>query len=261
MQFRIRHEVRCRFDPPVRNVMAIVRLSPRSHEGQHVTEWWIDADLDCSLRSGDDEFGNLTHTFSSAGQLREVTIAATGLVDTFDTAGVIRTTAERLPVEIFLRDTPLTTTDKAVRAFVTACTAEGTTMLGRLHALMGAVNAELALDSGADILSAAEAFGGKSGGRGSHAHLFIAGARFLGIPCRFVNGYLVWGESGEATCHGWAEAFLPDLGWVGFDPLNNLCPRGEHVRCAVGFDAVHAAFVRGLPPEATTHKLTVTVVG
>ncbi len=261
MQFRIRHEIRCRFDPPVRNVMAIVRLSPRSHEGQHVTEWWIDADLDCSLRSGDDEFGNLTHTFSSAGQLREMTIAATGLVDTFDTAGVIRTTVERLPVEIFLRDTPLTTADKAIREFVAARTAAETTMLGRLHALMGAVNAELALDSGADPLSAAEAFGGKSGGRGSHAHLFITGARFLGIPCRFVNGYLVWGESSEATCHGWTEAFLAGLGWVGFDPLNNLCPRGEHVRSAVGFDAAHAAFVRGLPPETTTHKLTVTVVG
>ena len=260
MRFRIRHEIRCGLGTPVRNLTAVMRLSPRSHEGQHVTGWWIDADLDCALRSGDDEFGNLTHRFSSVGPLREMTVVATGLVDTFDTAGVIRATAERLPVEIFLRDTPLTATDEAVRDFVTRCTAAEATTLGRLHALMGAVSAELALDSGADVLPAVEALDGKAGGRGSHAHLFIAGARFLSVPCRFVNGYLVGGESGEATCHGWAEAFLPDLGWVGFDPLNNLCPRGEHVRCAIGFDALHAAFVRGLPRAATAHALAVTVV-
>ena len=59
----------------------------------------------------------MTHTFSAGGPIGEIRISASGVVDTFDTAGVTRSTAERLPIPIFLRETPLTATDAAVRAF------------------------------------------------------------------------------------------------------------------------------------------------
>ena len=95
---------------------------------------------------------------------------------------------------------------------------------------MEAVSGTIALETGDDDRGATEAFARRSGPRGAHAHLFIAAARHLGIPSRFVNGYLVRGRSGEATCHAWVEAHVAGLGWVGFDPVNNLCPKGEHVQ-------------------------------
>ena len=259
MHLRIRHEIQCRFDVPARNLVSVLRLSPRSHEGQHVTDWWIDADIDCGLRAGDDEYGNLTHTFSTGGPIGGIKITAAGTVDTFDTAGVTRSTAERLPIPIFLRETALTAADEPLRAFAESCVAGQDSVLGKLHAIMDGVSGTIALETGTQSTSAIDTLASRSGSQGAHAHLFIAAARHAGIPSRFVNGYLVRGRSGEATCHSWAEAHVSGLGWVGFDPLNNVCPRGEHVRGAVGLDSLGASFVRGHHPNQTTHLLKITV--
>ena len=259
MHLRIRHEIQCRFEVPARNLVSVLRLSPRSHEGQHVTDWWIDADIDCGLRAGDDEYGNLTHTFSTGGPIGEIKITASGTVDTFDTAGVTRSTAERLPTPIFLRDTPLTAADARLRDFAETTVGGEDTSLGKLHAIMDAVSGTIALETGTQSSGAADTLARRSGSHGAHAHLFIAAARHVEIPARFVNGYLVRGRTGEATCHCWSEAFVTGLGWVGFDPLNNVCPKGEHVRGAVGLDELGASFLRGHHPNQTTHSLKIVV--
>ena len=260
MHLNIRHDISCRFDLPARNLVSILRICPRSHDGQHVSDWWIDSDIDCGLKMAEDEFGNITHRFSAGGVIEQMTLSASGQVDTFDTAGVTRGSAERLPPEIFLRDTPLTAADADIRQFAETATAKEATELGKLHALLGGINAALAVESSDDARSAADAFARKSGGIGSQAHVFIACARHLGIPSRFVGGYLVRGRSDEAACHAWAESYLPDLGWVGFDPVNNLCPRGEHVRRAAAFDALGAALVRTVHSENVTHALKIAAM-
>lgn len=259
MHLKVRHEIRCRFDAPARNLVSILRISPRSHEGQHVSDWYIDSDIDCSLRAGSDAFGNLTQTFSARGPIQAITIAAVGSIDTFDTAGVTRGAAERMPLDVFLRDTALTGADAAVRRFADEIGAAEIESLGRLHALMDKVNASLALDRTSPSLPAAAALGQKSAGPEGFAHIFIAAARHLGIPSRYVAGYLV--EDGNALCHGWAEAHVPGLGWTAFDPVSNLCPEGAHVRVAAGFDALGASFMRGVDPARSVHDLTITVAG
>ncbi len=66
--------------------------------------------------------------------------------------------------------------------------------------------------------------------------------------------------SAETNCHSWAEAYVPGLGWVGFDPVNNLCPQDGHVRCAAALDALGAAFIRTTLPKSITHRLVVTAM-
>jgi transglutaminase-like putative cysteine protease len=71
-------------------------------------------------------------------------------------------------------------------------------------------------------------------------------ARLRGIPARYVTGYLVTGQgASSAAAHAWAELFIPDLGWVGFDAANNQCPTDHYVRVAAGLDAAAVAPVRG----------------
>src|SRR5213079_1652891 len=85
-------------------------------------------------------------------------------------------------------------------------------------------------------------------------------ARSLGIPSRYVTGYLVTPEGEASTAsHAWAEAFVPDLGWVGFDPTNGICPADGHVRVAVGLDYLSAAPVRGTRSGGGAEALTVMV--
>ncbi len=255
MHLKIRHEIRCSFETSARNLVSILRLSPRSHEGQHVSDWWIDSDIDCSLKAGNDEFGNLTQTFSARGPLKAITITASGSVDTFDTAGVTRGTAERMPPDIFLRETPLTTADATLREFADDVAASESEILGKLHALMDKVNGWASHEPSSSDPAAAGSAGESTSGPKNQAHRFIAAARHLGVPCRYVGGYLV--EDGGPACHGWAEAYVPGLGWTGFDPASNLCPQGAHVRVATGFDALGAAFIRGTDPRRTVHLVTI----
>ena len=83
------------------------------------------------------------------------------------------------------------------------------------------------------IRPAAEAFAEGRGVCQDHAHIFIGAARNLGLPARYVTGYLVTGDGASSTAaHAWAEALVPDLGWVGFDPANCKCPTDHYVRVA-----------------------------
>ncbi len=92
---------------------------------------------------------------------------------------------------------------------------------------------------------AVEAFALRRGQARDFAHIFIACARFLGVPARFVGGYRAADEAGgEAGAHAWAEAHIPRLGWVAFDPTISICADDRYVRVVVGFDGQDGAFVR-----------------
>ncbi len=265
MHLRIRNDIRFGLPVPARNLTVLLRLSPRSHEGQHVTGVRIDADIDCSLRIGQDAFGNVTHSFSAAGPLESFTVTAVCDVETYDAAGMVRGGAERLPIDIYLRDTELTELDAGLRRFAERATATEAEPLGKLHALMHAVHGEVAFEDkppepGVPVVSptAAQAFAAKAGDASSHAHIFAAAARHLGLPCRHVTGYLLRdGVGTSSAAHAWAEAYVERLGWIGFDSVEELCPNGHHVRVATGLDALGAAFFRGVGAEGTSVHVTI----
>ena len=266
MHLRIRNDITFRLPAPARNLTVILRLSPRSHEGQHVTGARIDADIDCSLKAGQDAFGNITHSFSAAGPLDAVTVTAVCRVETYDAAGIVRGSAERLPSDIFMRDTDLTIADAGLRQFAERATVSEGEPLGKLHALMLAVSGEIAWDEAAPPPGppppprpAAAVFAAKSADAVGHAHVFTAAARHLGVPCRHVAGYLVRDGASASAIHAWAEAHVPGLGWIGFDTAENLCPNGRHIRVATGLDALGAALFRGSRAEDTAAVATLSV--
>ncbi|MBV1703566.1 MAG: transglutaminase family protein, partial [Hyphomicrobiales bacterium] len=121
--------------------------------------------------------------------------------------------------------------------------------LDRLHALMAAINARMAFDAEATHVatSAPEAFALRRGVCQDFAHVFIAAARLLDAPARYVAGYYLRADGVEEPAgHAWAEAYVEDLGWVGFDATHGVCPGERHVRVAVGLDYLDAAPVRGV---------------
>jgi len=93
-----------------------------------------------------------------------------------------------------------------------------------------------------------------------HAHVFIACARATGVPARYVSGYLMMsGRTDQDAMHAWAEAFVPELGWVAFDPPNSICPDLDHVRVATGLDYRDAAPISGTRFGIANERLDVTV--
>ncbi len=86
----------------------------------------------------------------------------------------------------------------------------------------------------------------------------------LRIPCRYVSGYLFHGggahdRSEAAATHAWVEAFLPELGWVGFDPTNCLVAGDRHLRTAIGRDYADVPPTHGIFRGRTKSELTVAV--
>ena len=92
--------------------------------------------------------------------------------------------------------------------------------------------------------------------------MFIAAARHLGVPARYVGGYFhrADGVTQQDAGHAWAEAYVPALGWIAFDPANGICTTNAHVRVAVGLDYLGAAPVRGARRGGGTESLTVNVL-
>jgi transglutaminase-like putative cysteine protease len=192
---------------------------------------------------------NITHVFTADGPLTELAVAVEGEIETRDTQGIMRGVVERFPPSLYLRETPLTATDANIAAFAAAARdTAGSTALDVMHVILARLHKDMSHDTaGRTTVTAAEAFARRGGGAEDLAHIFIAAARSLAIPARYVAGYVGGdrGASKQNSGHAWAEAFVPELGWIAFDAANGVCATDAHVRVAVGLDSLGAAPLRG----------------
>jgi transglutaminase-like putative cysteine protease len=249
MRLRISHQTSYRYQAPAASVIQMLRLTPRNHDGQYVARWRVDVSIDCRLDQHEDAFGNISHAFTADGPFGELTVLAQGEVETRDTEGAVRGAVERFPPALFLRETPLTAADAGIAEFAAAARAGGgDDVLAVLHRLLGELHTRMACarDLAPPMAQpAAEAFARRAGHPRDLAHVFIAAARSLGIPARYVSGYVCADEAAAQDAAAWAEAHVGGLGWVAFDPANGVCATDAHVRLAMGLDCLNAAPLRG----------------
>lgn len=245
-----------------------LRLTPQSFNGQQIVSWQIDVssfDGEPETSAGDvlasiDGFGNSVHLVSVHASHSRLVIAARGTVETSDQNGVVNGLSEHTPIRCYLKETAQTKPVDAIRELARA--AAGITALDRLHSLSALVRDRIDYVIGATDAktNAAEALAASKGVCQDHAHVFIAAARSLGFPARYVTGYFVTDDGSVADAHhAWAEAYAEDLGWIGFDVANRLCPTDRYVRLAAGLDADYAAPVRGSRRGGHSEKLSVSV--
>jgi transglutaminase-like putative cysteine protease len=262
MRIRIAHRTDYRYDPPAAGVIQMLRLTPRNHEGQHVVRWRIDVSADSRLAVREDAFGNIAHVFSADGPFSELSVEVDGEVETQNNNGVVRGTVERFGPSLFLRDTALTQADDAIREFAHSVRAEKSgEVLAELHGMLDRLHEDMAhdIDETEGAANAAQAFAAKRGPSRDLSHIFIGAAHSLGIPARYVSGYFRNEDGTQAAGHAWAEAYVPDLGWIAFDPANGFCPTDCHVRVAIGLDALGAAPVRRMRYGHGAETLAVAV--
>jgi transglutaminase-like putative cysteine protease len=262
MRIRISQETTCTYAPAARSIIQVLRLTPRSFEAQYVLRWRIATDIDCTLRQSEDSLGNIVHSFSHPGPVERVSVTAEGEVETFDSVGVVRGSVEPLPPDIYLRATPLAEANGALRKFAEDAVGDKRETLERLHPLMAAIHETMSFAPAPTLstTTAAEAFALRSGVGRDFAHVFIACSRWLGVPARYVSGYLVRPDAAsQDAAHAWAESYVPDLGWVAFDAANDTCTDEHYVRVAVGFDYQSAAPVRGARAGVGGETLSVSL--
>lgn len=246
MRIAIDHRTRYRFTEPQARIVQMLRLTPCDTRDQTVVSWMVGVDCDARMRDGFDGFGNAVTMLYAEGPIEAIDITVTGEALVTDTSGIVHGSSEPLPPMLYLRATPRTAMGDDLPDFASESVAGARDPLDRLHRLNAALHARFpcvadAADTG---LTAAEAFArGKATSR-DVAQMFIAAARGLEVPARYVSGYHSDGVAHSAP-HAWAEAYIEAFGWVAFDPATGLSPDDSYVRVAVGLDALGAASIAG----------------
>lgn len=262
MRLTIRHTTQYRYEGAVGYAIQRLHLTPINTDMQRVISWKIEAP---GIETGlmfQDGFGNIVHLVNTSLETEGFDIVAHGVVDVVDRAGVQGMLAGSAPPALFLRHTPATTPDAILVAMGRDIMASHTQTGAQLHALMNAVHGSLTYETGvtSTTTSAMEAMALRSGVCQDYAHVFLAVARTMGIASRYVSGYLATGiGQSDVASHAWVEAFVPPLGWIAFDPTNNICPTVHHVRLAAGLDASGVAPVRGSRRGGLAEHMSVTV--
>jgi transglutaminase-like putative cysteine protease len=249
MRLAIDHVTTYHFAAPIRQGLQRLRLTPVTARAQTVIAWDIECDGGSAEVGYDDENVNRVTLVGIAPGTRTLTIRAHGLVETSDEAGVFGRHQGYLPLWHFQRETALTKAGAGIAALTEGLDEGGHDRLATLHALTARVGEAVKYEQGhTDVATTAEAV--LAAGHGvcqDQAHVFIAAARVLGIPARYVSGYLLLdGKEAQEAGHGWAEGFVEGLGWVGFDVANAVCPDDRYVRVASGRDYDEAAPIKGV---------------
>ncbi|RYE02335.1 MAG: transglutaminase family protein [Sphingomonadales bacterium] len=246
MRIAIEHHTHYRFSEPQARLVQMLRLTPCDTQDQTVVSWHIGVDCDARLRDATDGFGNAITMLYAEGPLAAIDITVTGEVLTNEATGMVRDAVDPLPPLFYCRTTPRTHANADLIAF--AADHAGGEPLERMHRLNTALHSRFpsapdAPDTGA---TAAEAFAGRKTTSRDLAQIFIACARSLQLPARYVSGYRSDGQATHSAPHAWAEAHIQGFGWIGFDPVTGLSPDASYVRVAVGLDALGAAPIAGM---------------
>ena len=260
MRLSIRHTTRYRFAAPVKHGIQRLRLTPKETQGQGILDWSMTYEGAVEQFAYDDQNFNHVTLIAVEEGAREVIVECKGVVQTEDSAGVIGQHAGHLPLWAFLGQTALTRPGPRIRELIKQVERSEEGMVATLHNLSGVIRDNVEYGTGNTIVSttAEEAAAEGAGVCQDHAHIFIAAARMLDIPARYVSGYLMMNDriEQEAT-HAWAEAYVQGLGWVGFDISNGISPDPRYVRVATGRDYRDAAPITGISFGGVTEDLTV----
>ena len=263
MLIRVEHTTSYAYSEPLLASIQYVRMTPLSGRTQAVESW----KLSCPGALTDawhDQYGNLCHTLTVAEPASELTLKVSGLVRTRETNGVVGLAPSELPLGLYLRETPYTVCSTSIRDHAARFKAKSEQdRIEALHEIMLAIAEEVEYRKGETHVhtTGAEALEQGSGVCQDHAHIFCAVCRALGVPARYVSGYLTHGEGYEAhaASHAWAEGFIEHLGWVGFDPTNRACATEAYIRTAIGLDYAEAGPVRGVRSGGGLETMRVSV--
>jgi transglutaminase-like putative cysteine protease len=265
MDYSVRHVTRFRYSSPITESVMQVYMQPRREGVQHCPSFELTTSPRARITACRDSLGNIAHHFDVPGPHDELTVTARALVtilpppalpdrldpstwSAVDAAVAAGDFVEMLIPSHFARPS------RMLRDFARELeVARRDDPLGLLREITTGVHRSFAytpestrVDSTID-----EALANRQGVCQDYAHVMISLVRELGVPCRYVSGYLyrppaAGGRASVSETHAWVEAYLPPLGWVGFDPTNDEVVRDGHIRVAIGRDYADVPPTRGV---------------
>ena len=246
MHLSIRHLTKYRYTNELKSGVQQLRLTPIKSKFQKIRNWSVELRGGCETLSYKDQFGNQTRFVEINDGASEIEVAIQGEIDVIDNAGMVGAEKEIVPMWVYAIETPMTQAGKKLRSFMNMKFPDA--VVESLHFLSFKIKEALKYADGVSEVgwSVEDVLTAKAGVCQDFAHVFIAAARQLGHPARYVSGYLKMDTEQQTAMHAWSEVFIEKVGWVGFDAANGICPDEKYVRVAVGRDYYDAAPFRGI---------------
>jgi len=278
MFYSIRHITRFHYDAPVNESVMEVRMRPRSDIDQRCIHFTLTLNPKAHVSSYRDHLGNTVHHFDVPGSHTRLGLVAESTVEIDTVPPVPDNLDPSAWKEIdelgasgeyfeFLQPSHFTTPTPQLKDFAAEIGAvRGADPLSLLRVLNARIFEAIEyvpkstnVDSPIDT-----ALGSRKGVCQDYSHIMITVLRGLGIPARYVSGYLYHSaeahdRSSDGATHAWVEALLPGLGWVGFDPTNNLLATDRHIRTAIGRDYADVPPAKGVFKGGAESSLSVAV--
>lgn len=279
MYYSIRHVTRFRYDAPVRESVMELRMQPRSEGPQALRSFQIATNPRAQLYAYTDYLGNAVYHFNALRRHEELRIETQALVE-MNGFKVLPEAADLLEWGRYnalnfapdhydlLEPSKFAHMSLALQEFLSAKNLLKPTgdPLSALKTLNTSIHDSFEYQSGiTDAYSPIDV--ALKEGRGvcqDFAHIMIAATRAWGIPARYVSGYLHSNSGGkdrsaDDATHAWLEAWLPTMGWIGFDPTNDILAAERHIRVAVGRDYADVPPTRGTYKGNADSELAISV--
>lgn len=285
MIYQINHRTTFAYSQPVAISHHVLRLAPRAHPRQHCLQSTILIEPAPTIRSEyQDFFGNPMVHLTVQEPHPQLIVYANSQVDVLAPTPIAVESsppwdqvthclekanhAATLDAQRFAYDSPYIMSEDAVYDFAKSDFPPDRPLLDGVMALTTRIFTEFVYAGGVTDVSTPvkEVLATRKGVCQDFAHLEIACLRSLGLPARYVSGYLLThppeGKEklvGADATHAWLSVWCPDYGWVDFDPTNNLIPRDEHITFAWGRDYGDVSPINGFMVGGGEHTLTVEV--
>jgi transglutaminase-like putative cysteine protease len=265
MIYTIRHVTRFSYEAPISESVMEARMQPRTDQAQRCVHFGLSTSPLSRVLMYQDHEGNAVHHFDIPGRHARLAITAEALVEC-DAPPAL---PDRLAPEAWDRLDAMTVSGELWAWLAPSTYVQSTALLGEFAAecdlarqddpltTMRRLTAEMfrrfqyrpqstRVDSPID-----DALRERRGVCQDFAHILIALGRQIGVPCRYVSGYLFHqpdhaDRSSDGATHAWVEALMPELGWIGFDPTNDLVAAARHIRVAIGRDYADVPPTRGV---------------
>jgi len=251
MRLEIVHSTHYQYTGPIAESVMEVRLQPMDGAGQRCLAFALDISSGIKARSYVDGYGNKVHYFNQVRPHTRLSITSRSTVETGLPPD--RNTGEEL-VHDFLRFRSPVKDIQGVRDLARAHSIADPGSSESIEAALDELTLAISRDfeynrTVTNVFSAVdEVLELRAGVCQDFAHLFIAVARAMGVPARYVSGYIHFADDKGATTasHAWGEAWVPDKGWIGYDATRPVRTSEHYVRLAVGRDYTDAAPTRGI---------------
>lgn len=254
MKLLINHQTHYVYEAPVKSSIQYIRLLPQNTTTQKILHWGISVPGEKIEQV--DGFGNMWLTSSQRYSYQQLMIMAQGLVE-IDTDAKY-SFDDRVSPEIYMQTTASTQCSPEMMQFAHMHSFDK--KYQNLIELAQAVLEYIPYNGGLTHVetTAAESFEQKRGVCQDHAQVFVALARYLGFPARYVSGYLYVADGSHLASHAWAEVYI-DGKWHCFDVSNQLFTPSAHVQVAVGRDYADVAPIRGVRSQGTDETMHTVV--